>query len=1003
MRRTCRVLLCRAFGLLAMTAIIVPVRWSTVRAEPSAQSDGGVTNTTAVDGGESKRALPPSTARGDAGAGEVVHLAAPASVPEPDLPPPGPAPEGVANEGLQAAQTPEPAAVTRVVDPPSSGETMIVTGSRIKRSAALAPSAPVEVIDRKAMQRTGATDAADLVQKLFTAAQGSGFQGGGYRGTVSVNLRGLGAGSTLILLNGRRLTPSAGGIDQTVSDLGGIPVTAIERIEILKGGGSAIYGADAVGGVVNVITRTAWNGLQLDVNGQDTTRMDQGNLTVSAAFGAKSERSRVSGAVNYLRREMLMVDKRPYRNAPAYTEPLGSPASYIVPDPQNSAGYHYAPDPACASVPGSAIAPVGPGSNRCSINTAGFSALVGSTERANGFVSAAFDATPHTTLFMELLASRVRQEGLFAPSNPLLSPLPTVPADHVDNPFGQPVTLYGRPLGAASPLRRAGSGDDTLRAVAGVRGDLGEVASGTMFEEWEWELAASWGISRQTILSQDTLKQPFQTALNSCSDPNDLSNCFNPFYSSVDGTGTPNSRAVIDRFTSMQTSLNDYSLQTYDTSVTGPLFQLPGGKLSFAVGGQYRYEWRESRLDHDSNQRNYEYLIGNSDANANRKVGSGYAELRWPFYRGVELQTAGRIEHYSDIDRTTTSPFAGISLAPGIMASGSEASRLWRSLQLTAQVTSAFRAPTLYQAYPGSSVSPQLVYDRGRPAYLPVQGSGNRNLTPEHALIISGGVAWQPLKELSLNIDAWNYSYYDKIALDSAQKAVITDTTQRDMGGPGDPRVLRSASGQIQQVQVGQINIPGRIVTTGIDGSAFVTLSKETFGGRGAADWGLLTLGAQGTITLRYRFPIEQAAPRTLPNGTTLPPGHCNQKSCDAAGGRNYYNRNLVPPLPRVRINFPINWTLRQHTVGGMLHWISKLQDDNAVDANGQLGNIPAWVTLDLQYAYMLANWLGKELGIRVGLYNVFNTLPAVTRDGYESSIYDPRGRMFYGNLNVTY
>jgi iron complex outermembrane recepter protein len=932
-----------------------------------------------------------------------------------------------ASEPVLELVEPEPAPVTQSVasepTPVSAqqdDDTMVVTGSRIKRSAELASSAPVEILDHKALERTGAAYAGDLMQAL-TAAQGSGFQGagnpnnqgGGARGTVSVNLRGLGAGSTLVLLNGRRLTPTAGGADETLGDLGMIPMSAIDRIEILKGGGSAIYGADAVGGVVNIITRNTWNGVRVELNGQNTSRFDQGDVTASAGFGAKGERSRVSAAFSYLRRGELLSDKRPFSTA-ANVEQNGNPGTFLAPglDAQNPMRTRFV-DPACSKVPGSAVVNsmingMTLADETCSFSTATFTALVGAQERANGFVSAGYDVTPHSTVFMELLASRMRQDGTFPPSFSIPPPLLSVPADHIDNPFGRTVGFIGRPLGAASGARRGAASDDTLRAVAGLRGDLGGVARDSWLEAWEWELAASWGISRYTLMAEDALRQPLQAALNSCSDPSDLSRCFNPFFSAVDGTGTPNSQAVIDRFTSMQTTMADYALHTYNAGLTGSLFALPGGDLSIAFGGEYRYEWRASRLDHHSNQQEYAFLLGNSNARASRNVTSGYVELRWPLFRGVELQTAARVEHYSDIRQTTPSPFAGITLAPGTIGFGSNAPGWLRKLQVTGQLTSAFRAPTMYQSFPGFSVRPSLLNVPGAPVpvFLPVQQLGNPNLTPERALVMSGGISWQPVEPLTMSLELWNYSYANRIALESATQALANDNALLGMGLPGDPRVIHDpATGAIQQVQVTQRNIPGRIVTNGIDATIMVSLSGASFGGS-RSDWGTITLGTQGTLTLNYELPRELAAPRTIPNVApmrSLPPLHCDADSCEAVGSRNY--NNLAPPLPRFRFNFPVYWNLGAHTLSAVAHYLSGLENDNDIDAAGNLGRLAPRVTLDLQYAVAIRDWLGQELSLRIGVYNVFDTFPPTTRDqnGHETLLYDPRGRILYANLRATF
>jgi iron complex outermembrane receptor protein len=893
-------------------------------------------------------------------------------------------------------------------------DTMVVTGSRIKRSAELASSAPVDILDHKALERTGAAYAGDLMMAL-TAAQGSGFQGagnpnnqgGGARGTVSVNLRGLGAGATLLLLNGRRMTPTAGGSDETLGDLGMIPLSAIERIEVLKGGGSAIYGADAVGGVVNIITRGSWNGVRIELNGQNTTRLDQGDITASAGFGAKGERSRISAAVSYLRRGELLGDKRPFSKA-AGVEQNGNPGTFIAPglDPQNPMRTRFV-DPACSRVPGSAVVNsvingMPTADETCSFSTSAYGALVGAQERANGFVSASYDLSSHATVFMELLASRMRQDGTFPPSFSIPPPLLSIPADHIDNPFGRSVGFLGRPLGAASGPRRGAASDDTLRAVAGARGDL------TALDGWEWELSGSWGISRFGLMAEDTLRAPLQAALNSCSDPSDLTRCFNPFFSAIDGTGTPNSHAVIDGFTSMQSTMADYALHTYNAGLTGPLFALPGGDLSIAFGGEYRYEWRASRLDDRSNQQEYAFLLGNSNARAARNVTSGYAELRWPLYRGVELQTAARLEHYSDIERTTPSPFAGLTLVPGTIGFGNDAPPILRTLQLTGQITSAFRAPTMYQAFPGFSVRPSLLNVPGSPVpvFLPVQQFGNPNLEPERALVVSAGINWQPIEPLRVNVEFWNYSYAKRIALESATQALANDNALLSVGMPGDPRVIHDpATGAVQQVQVTQRNIPGRIVTNGIDATIMLSLSGANFGGS-RGDWGTITLGTQGTLTLNYDYPRELAAPRTIPNVApmrSLPALHCDADSCEAVGSRNF--NNLAPPLPRFRFNFPVYWTWGLHTVSAVAHYLSGLENDNQIDVNGNLGRLAPRVTFDLQYGVALSDWVGQEVGLRVGFYNLFDTFPPETRDqgGYETLLYDPRGRMFYANVRATF
>jgi hypothetical protein len=195
-------------------------------------------------------------------------------------------------------------------------------------------------------------------------------------------------------------------------------------------------------------------------------------------------------------------------------------------------------------------------------------------------------------------------------------------------------------------------------------------------------------------------------------------------------------------------------------------------------------------------------------------------------------------------------------------------------------------------------------------------------------------------------------------------------------------------------------------VTNGVDVNAMLTLSGESFGGS-RGDWGTLTIGTQGTLTLNYDFPRALAAPRTIPNvspARSLPPLHCGRNTCEAVGSRNF--NNAAPPLPRFRFNFPVYWSIEQHTVSAIGHFLSGLENDNEVDGAGNFGRLPAQLTLDLQYGVTIRDWFGQELRLRVGLYNVFDTYPPATRDqggGYETLLYDPRGRIFYANLNATF
>lgn len=894
-------------------------------------------------------------------------------------------------------------------------EPMIVTGSRIMRATSFAPAAAVDVLDRTQLERSGASNMADVIAGL-SAAQGSGFQGAGdstsvASGTASVNLRGLGTGATLVLINGRRMVPSGAGVSRVFADLSVMPLAAVERIEVLKGGGSAVYGADAVGGVINIITRRDWEGVRGELDVQSTTRWDQQDVTAAGAFGVRSERARATLSLSYFRRNALIADERAFTRGHTISQ-QGNPGTYIVPglDPENPGRARF-PDPGCAKAPGSAVQNVvvngmETADQVCTFDFRAYWPLLGGLTRLNLFGSAEVDLTRHTAAFAEVLGSRMRSTGVASPSLVVPPPLLVVPADHVDNPFGRSTQFFGRPLGAASGPARNSVSDDTLRIAAGLKGDLERVAAGSFLESFSWELFASWGSSRYGQRIQDNLRAPLQDALNSCADRNDPSRCFNPFYSAIDGTGTPNSKAVIDDFTGQFTFDTEHTLATYNGGVNGFLFELPGGEVGVALGAEVRRERRVTDADHDAEQEHYGFLIGNVDEDAARRIYSGYLELFWPFYRGVELQTAVRVERYDDIDTATSSPFAGLTLTPASLLGRERVPAFLHRLTLRGSFTSAFRAPTVYQSSTGYAVIPTLLAQSNPPSslFVPVQGFGNPSLDPERALIASTGVSFQPFDALTLSGEFWHYSYLNQIVSENPQQALANDETLAG-SGQRDPRVVRDAMGNLERIQVRLINVDGKIVTRGVDFAALLTLTGATFGGP-KERWGQLSLGAQGTYTLSYEIPRVQAGTRTLPNRSppvSLPPLNCRGDRCDVAGSRNV--KNFAPPIPRWRLAFPVTYTNAGHSGSIITRYVSKVADDNDVDPSGALGTVAAWVTLDLQYGYTLRRAQGRALSARIGVYNVFDRAPprAAENAGFEPLLHDPRGRMVYGKLSGTF
>jgi outer membrane receptor protein involved in Fe transport len=926
--------------------------------------------------GASKAEVPPSSSSADAGA-----------------------------ESGGSAPIVEPEGAAPIEAPPSSELKIEVTGSRIKQPSSFSPAAPVQVMDRKELEQTGAANMADVVSYL-TVSQGSGSQGAGSLSvnSVSVNLRGLGEGATLILLNGRRMPLSAAynPAGQQFTDLSTIPLAAVERIEILRGGASAIYGSDAVAGVINIITRKNFDGARIELDGMTTSRFDQRNGTASVALGATSKRGRVFVAGSYYNQSQLTTNQRDWTNG-YYVSPVGYPGSFLV-------GTKVVPDPACNSVPGSMVTPVGGGSALCSFSYRNYQALIPEAERGNLFASGEYDITAHTTIFGELLGSHLSGSYMEPPAFPLVAPYVTVPANHVDNPFGQSVQAIIDPVGAEYGPVRDETDDDMIRGVVGIRGDFEDAAAGTLFETWQWEAYTTMSADRGTLIVPDTLRGVIQNDLNSCSNPANLRNCYNPFHSAVTGTGTPNSTALINSFYGALQGTTLAQMQTYNAGMTGSLFKLPGGDLALAFGGEVRHESRSTRYDHDSLQNAYSFLIGDVNAEASRNVYGGYLELGWPFFHGVMLQTAGRVEDYTDIDRAAFSPSAGLSVIPADIEGREKTAPALRRLQFRGNATSAFRAPNLYQSFPGYIVQPTPI-NVGQPItpYLPVQNFGNPQLKPEHALVVSGGFSWTPLDEFTVTADIWDYDYQDRIQLEGAQQLV----NQFLATGSNPSVVVDPVSGQIARVTPKYINIPGDVITNGIDFGSYVILTSRTFGSNVPDSRAQkLSIGGVGTYVLTFNYPIAEGAPRMIPNTSPtviLPPAPCSgsgpSATCRAVGVRNL-NNIWQAAMPRLKANFPVTWSYRGHALTFITHYISGYQDDAVPNPDGTFPNVSAWVTFDAQYAYTVKEVIGREFTVRVGVMNLADADPPKvngTQYAYDFTLHDPRGRMLYANLTAQF
>lgn len=479
----------------------------------------------------------------------------------------------------QADPTPQPKA--QVLGDDSD---IVVTGSRIRRQD-LAGVGPATVVTAEQIQNTGIVNIETALQRLPANAGFAGNQTSAYwtnngYGTAQVNLRGLGIKRTLVLLNGRRLVAGGTGANSS-PDLNMIPVVVLARTDVLKDGASAIYGADAMAGVVNLVTRTDYEGLGLSVRQGITERGDGSDLTADLLWGIRNDRGGFMAAVTYQKTSAVNMASR-------------APCSLAETTPGSLSCVNSA-----STIGGRAVLPNGqqinfnqvPGGNgnfyepyspaKHNFNSNPFLNAVSPVERVSTAFFADYALTDGIQAFGEFLYTFRKSNQIATPGT--LRNL-SIPASNPTNPTGQNLVLAQRRL-AEPGARHFFQETDTWQGTFGLRGKLAN--------DWAWEVAGSFG--RNTAVDGSTNIANLERVANTL----DRSKCSSTAGAAIPcgdylgfGDLTPQ---VLDYilFTSRDRGGNELGTVTAD--LNGDLFSLPAGAVSFATGVVYRREkgWRD--------------------------------------------------------------------------------------------------------------------------------------------------------------------------------------------------------------------------------------------------------------------------------------------------------------------------------------------------------------------------------------------------------------------------
>lgn len=864
-----------------------------------------------------------------------------------------------------------------------------VTGSAIRR--VLAQTAlPVQVVSRAEIEKAGVTTAAEILGRVSANVNGltdgaSINVGGDQRGFNSANLRGIGTSSTLVLLNGRRMANFASPGDDSGVDLNNIPAAALDRVEVLLDGASALYGTDAIGGVINFITRKDFQGLELNVYGSTTDEGGAGKRTASISAGkgdlerdgynvfAVADFQRTN-ALNTSQRSFipgLQVEQRLGHLLSGYTSPANIRLTSNQRDHLQDIGFTINGQPItnrlinlsapnCAP-PANVYLPDGTGGvDACTYNYMGDTELYPKTEKASILSRGVLKLGGGHQAYAEVALSRSKSwyTGSSARVTGYLD-YRMVPAlsgtglEDLDDDFPGELELRMRLNEAGQRTSELTS--EGMRFVVGVNGKLGA---------WDYDVAYNHSVN--TVKDRDThgyvLYNELMTGIQE--------GLINPF-----GPSSAEGRALLDSI-----QVDDVvrrargNLDSVDFKLSRTLAPMSGGDLAVAVGGEVRREknqFNPSALLLSDNINNDAAPEGGRATRDSRNVSGVYGELLVPFAKQWEAQLSARYDHYEQVGGAA-SPKIGLSYRPS------------DTVLLRASAGRGFRAPSMNElfrptVYSSTATLPDPVYcatvDNNYSDCADnwdTRRYSNVDLKPERSRQFSLGAVFAAGRNVSASLDYWNIKRTDLIS------EIGDDIILGNLAKYGD-LVYRDEDGLIDYIELRKEN-RGAQVAKGLD----------------------LTVTVRGVDTAIGRFGGRL-------NGTYVLSSEIQNARGDAfVSNLNKFVTDGVVQRWRHTISF--DWDRGPFSASLQNTWSSGYDDQNtainiddgSVVAANKVKSYSLW---DISGAYVIT----PELKLRAGVQNLFDESPPYSNQayyflsGYDPSYTDPRGRRFYASLNYAF
>ena len=870
-----------------------------------------------------------------------------------------------AQEAQRPLESPAQATQAAQQSPAQPIQRVEVTGSSIRRIAAES-SLPITTIRADDFAKQGLTTVQEVLNTIpmnQTSTVSSSAVGSGTGGRAVADLRGLGGDKTLVLLNGRRLANHPYFADTV--DLNIIPVAALERVEVLRDGASAIYGTDAIGGVINFITKRSVEGGAITIEGYEPWRQGGGNeqrVNLSGGWGNLS-RDGISmfGVLDYHQQSDLRATDRAFSRTGVRPERglnevsrTTFPANFfsdlgIAGNPYYATGCR-PPDTAPA-----ADDPV------CEFDYTQYVDNIPKTRQFSAMGKVNRQFTPDHLGSLEFVWGRSTNESRVAP--PPMSNLgitmtaasPYYPGNGIVPAFpgltGENLDISWRPV-ETGPRENYDS-SSTARLQASLEGTIAG---------WDYNTAISHstGRARSTFRGGYLIDQRIIDGVGA-----GILNPFGP--QSLEGAAYLQNSLLLGEY--VHARINSSAI---DARASRELMTLPGGPLGFAIGAEFRRDRAKYFVNRAlAGQASSSGFADAQDASGQRSISAIFTEFNVPVIQDLELNFAGRYDHYSDVGGSFN-PKVSLRYQPT------------RALLVRGSFNKGFRAPTLFDLYgPQSTTNTSDTYDdpvlcpNGVPAaganpnvvcgqQQNIRQGGNPDLSPEKSRTFSAGIVVEPIPRLTLSADYWQIKLKDQISALAEQTVFGNYPKYQDL-------FVYDPSGTRLNYVLDITSNLGEVKTRGLDLSLLYRMPKSPIGN--------FSISLDGTYVNKYEYQNERGGAFTQNAG----------RYADAT------------PVFRWRHNLLLTLIRGDYTFNLSNRYMSHYEDQNtavAPEFYNKVGHYSTWS--------VSATYTGNEkFEFTAGVKNLFDEEPPFTNQvtnfqlGYDPRYTDPLGITPY--MRLTY